>query len=116
MAAVTRRQHATGAHTPASSHISLSPQFVAGPYHGQHEVTNTSSPWFEDTAETTACLIMNHIFSRFGLPLRVNSDQGTHFTAEVMQELWKLLGIQAKLHIRHHPISSGHVERPIGQW
>ncbi len=30
-----------------------------------------------DTAETTACLLMNHIFSRFGLPLRVNSDRGT---------------------------------------
>ncbi len=29
MAAVTRRQHATGAHTPASSHIALSPQFAA---------------------------------------------------------------------------------------
>ncbi len=28
-----------------------------------------------------------------------------------MQELWKLLGIQAKLHISHHPISSGQVER-----
>ncbi len=39
-----------------------------------------------DTAETTACLLMNHIFSRFGLPLRVNSDRGTHFTADIMQE------------------------------
>ncbi len=29
MAAVTRPQHATGAHTPASSHISISPQFAA---------------------------------------------------------------------------------------
>ncbi len=28
-----------------------------------------------------------------------------------MQELWKLLGIQAKLHISHHPISLGQVER-----
>ncbi len=28
-----------------------------------------------------------------------------------MQEVWKLLGIQAKLHISHHPISSGQVER-----
>ncbi len=64
-----------------------------------------------DTAETTACLLMNHIFSRFGLPLRVNSDHGTHFTAEIMQEVWKLLCIQAKLHISHHPISSGQVER-----
>ncbi len=63
-----------------------------------------------DTAETTACLLMNHIFSRFGLPLRVNSDRRTHFTAEIMQEVWKLLGIQAKLHISHHPISSGQVD------
>ncbi len=54
---------------------------------------------------------MNHIFSRFGLPLRVNSDHGTHFTADIMQEVWKLLGVQAKLHINHHPISSGQVER-----
>ncbi len=29
VAAVTRRQHATGAQTPASSHIALSPQFAA---------------------------------------------------------------------------------------
>ncbi len=40
-----------------------------------------------DTAETTACLLMNHIFPRFGLPLRVNSDHGTHFTAKIMQEV-----------------------------
>ncbi len=64
-----------------------------------------------DTAETTACLLMNHIFSRFGLPLRVNSDCGTHFTADIMQEVWRLLGVQAKLHISHHPIPSGQVER-----
>ncbi len=29
MEAVTRRQHATGTHTPASSHIALAPQFAA---------------------------------------------------------------------------------------
>ncbi len=29
VAAVTRRQHATGAHTPVSSHIAISPQFTA---------------------------------------------------------------------------------------
>ncbi len=28
-----------------------------------------------------------------------------------MQEVWKLLGVQAKLHISHHPISSSQVER-----
>ncbi|XDV52300.1 hypothetical protein PO909_021043 [Leuciscus waleckii] len=64
-----------------------------------------------DTAQTTAYLLMNHIFSRFGLPLKVNSDRGTHFTAEIMQKIWRILGVQAKLHISHHPISSGQVER-----
>ncbi len=34
----------------------------------------------------------------------------THLTAKIIQEVWKLLGIQAKLHISHHPISSGQVE------
>lgn len=28
-----------------------------------------------------------------------------------MQQIWKLLGIQAQLHISHHPISSGRVEQ-----
>lgn len=64
-----------------------------------------------DTAQTTAFLLMNHIFSRFGLPLRVNSDRGTHFTGEIMQQVWRLLGVQSQLHISHHPISSGQVER-----
>ncbi len=75
------------------------------------EFTNwiTCLPAPNDTAETTVCLLMNHIFLRFGLPLRVNSDRRTHFTAEIMQEVWKLLGIQAKRHISHHPISSGQV-------
>lgn len=42
--------------------------------------------------------------------MKVNSDRGTHFTAEVIQEVWKLLGIKAQLHISYHPISSGQVE------
>lgn len=54
---------------------------------------------------------MNHVFSRFGLPLQVDPDRGTHFTAEVMTEVWKLLGVRTQLHISHHPVSSGQVER-----
>ncbi len=94
VAAVTHRQHATDAHTPASSHISLSPQFAADDLLTPQTTdpslrtmaAHISDPlpsftkWIEclqapnDTAETTACLLMNHIFSRFGLPLRDNSD------------------------------------------
>ncbi len=35
----------------------------------------------------------------------------TFLNSQIMQEVWKLLGIQAKLHISHHPISSGQAER-----
>lgn len=80
-------------------------------------VTCAFTKWVEclparnDTAETTAVLLINHVFSRWGLPLSVDSDRGTHFTATVMAELWKMLGVQAKLHISFRPQSSGQVER-----
>ncbi|KAI4882523.1 hypothetical protein NFI96_001153 [Prochilodus magdalenae] len=80
-------------------------------------VTCAFTKWLEclpspnDTALTTAYLLINHIFSRFGLPIRVDSDRGTHFTAEVMQQLWQLLGVKANFHVSYHPQSSGQVER-----
>lgn len=85
-------------------------------------VTCAFTKWVEclpatnDTAETTAVLLLNHVFSRFGLPGEtVDSDRGTHFSAAVMTELWKLLGVKAKLHIAYHPRSSGggRKEQPI---
>lgn len=80
-------------------------------------VTCAFTKWIEclpapnDTAETTALLLMNHVFSRWGLPLSIDSDRGTHFTADVMKALWEMLGVEAKFHIAYHPQSSGQVER-----
>ncbi|KAI4878796.1 hypothetical protein NFI96_031522 [Prochilodus magdalenae] len=83
-----------------------SPPTPASPVH-------SPSGWsaYLDTALTTAYLLINHIFSRFGLPIRFGSDRGTHFTAEVMQQLWQLLGLKANFHVSYHPQSSGQVER-----
>ncbi|XP_076852167.1 protein NYNRIN-like [Brachyhypopomus gauderio] len=80
-------------------------------------VTCAFTKWVEclpapnDTAETTAVLLINHVFSRWGLPLTIDSDRGTHFTASVMTSLWQMLGVEAKFHIAYHPQSSGQVER-----
>uniref|UniRef100_A0A8C6LKG8 Gypsy retrotransposon integrase-like protein 1 n=1 Tax=Nothobranchius furzeri TaxID=105023 RepID=A0A8C6LKG8_NOTFU len=80
-------------------------------------VTCAFTKWVEclpapdDTAKTTAILLLNHVFARFGLPTRVDSDRGTHFTSDVMKHLWELLGVKAKFHISHRPQSSGQVER-----
>lgn len=80
-------------------------------------ITCAFTKWVEclpapnDTAETTALLLMNHVFSRWGLPLSIESDRGTHFTAGVMTALWEMLGVDVKFHIPYHPQSSGQVER-----
>ncbi len=79
-------------------------------------VTCVFTKWLEclpapnDTAQTTAYLLMNHIFSWFGLPSHVNTDWETHFTAKVIQQLKQMLGVKADLHISHHPQSSGQDE------
>ena len=42
---------------------------------------------------------------------RIDSDQGTHFTAKVLQSLIKALEITWEFHTPWHPPSSGKVER-----
>lgn len=68
-------------------------------------------PTKDNTAKTTARHLLNQVFVRLGIPKGLNSDRGSHFTGEVMQELCQLLGIKQRYHISHHPQSSGAVER-----
>ncbi len=63
------------------------------------------------TATMTAVLLLNHVFSRWGLPLSVDSDRGTLFTSSVMTTLYDILGVEVKFHIPHHPQSSSQAER-----
>lgn len=80
-------------------------------------VTCSFTKWVEclpapnDTAVTTAVLLLNHMFSRWGLPLSVDSDRGTHFTSSVMTALYDILKVKVKFHLSYHPQSSGQVER-----
>lgn len=67
--------------------------------------------------EWTGCYLTRHaeklitkIIPRFGIPLRTESDQGTHFTAEKTTCLQKFLGCSLKFHTPNHPQSSGQVE------
>ena len=80
-------------------------------------VVDTFSKWIEafpikaDTAMATARVLWEQIYCRWGLPLSLESDRGTHFTGKIHSDLAKLLGIKHHLHIAHHPQSSGGVER-----
>jgi len=47
----------------------------------------------------------------YGLSENIISDRGPQFTAEVMRELNKLLGIDTKLSMAFHPQTDGQTER-----
>ncbi|KAG6924506.1 hypothetical protein G0U57_017193, partial [Chelydra serpentina] len=67
--------------------------------------TKTSTAW------VTAKQLFNIVFSSMGIPRVIDSDSGSHFVGDVMQELCKALGIKQCFHIAGHPESSGQVER-----
>ena len=83
-------------------------------------VTCAFTKWVEclpasnDTAVTTAVLLLNHVFSRWGLPLSIDSDRGTHFTSHVMTSLCNILGVEVRFHISHHPNRQAKWNVPTG--
>lgn len=80
-------------------------------------VVDTFSRWVEafptkkGTATHTAKVLVKEIIPRWGLPQELESDQGTHFTGKVVQEVSRLLSVQWKLHCPYRPQASGQVER-----
>lgn len=80
-------------------------------------IIDTFTKWIEaflikaDTAAATARVLWEQVYCRWGLPLSLESDRGTHFTGKIHTDLAKLLGIKHQLHLAHHPQSSGGVER-----
>ena len=61
-------------------------------------------------AETAAQVFRERWVCQFGIPLMVQSDRGTHFTALVFQETCKALGIKHISSSANHPQSQGQVE------
>ncbi len=63
------------------------------------------------TADSTATMILNHIFKQFGLPDKIISDRGPQFASGMFRELMKHLGIQTSLSTAYHPQMDGTTER-----
>ncbi|KAG6937267.1 hypothetical protein G0U57_010257, partial [Chelydra serpentina] len=63
------------------------------------------------TASTVAKVLLQDIIPRFGVPTRVDSDGGGHFTSHVLKQIEEVLGISHSFHTPYHPQSSGKVER-----
>ena len=68
-------------------------------------------PCINDSSETAAKALMNQWVCLFGAPCTINTDRGTHFTAEVFQALCRIAEIDHKLGAPKHPESQVKVER-----
>lgn len=68
-------------------------------------------PIQDTTAATVAKSLFLHWISRFGVPLKLTSDQGSQFESELFTELNKLLGIQKFRTTAYHPQANGILER-----
>ncbi len=60
-------------------------------------------------AHTAKCLVTDFI-PRWGLPDCIDSDQGTHFTGQVVKAVSRMLKIKWNLHCPYRPQASGQVD------
>ena len=80
-------------------------------------VTDYFSNWVEvlpipdQTAETTAEVILNEVIGRYGCPLDIHSDQGPNYRSELFTELCRLLEIRKTRSSARNPKCNGKVER-----
>jgi len=63
------------------------------------------------TAESTAQLLLRHVWKHHGLPTTIVSNRGPQFVLEVWKSLCKTLQITIKLSTAFHPKTDGQTER-----
>jgi len=64
----------------------------------------------EQFASTVAHLLVTEVFSRFGVPLQIHTDQGRNFKSVLFKEVCRLLDIEKTQTTPLHPQSDGMVE------
>ncbi|KAJ1162929.1 hypothetical protein NDU88_003393 [Pleurodeles waltl] len=98
--------------------------FIEMPVHGGLRyvlvVVCIFSHWIEayptrrNDSLTVAKLLLRELIPRFGFPISLESDRGSHFNNEVMRLLCEALNIEQKLHCSYRPKASGLVEQMNG--
>ncbi|CAF3408769.1 unnamed protein product, partial [Rotaria sp. Silwood2] len=65
----------------------------------------------DNTAQTAVKFLKEDIISKFGTPRCILTDNGTHFTSTLMDELCKQIGTTHLYSTSYHPQTNGQVER-----
>ncbi len=63
------------------------------------------------SAFTASQFVVEDVILKYGTPRAILTDRGTHFTATVMNELFKRLGVTHILATPYHPMTNGQIER-----
>ncbi|CAF4594173.1 unnamed protein product, partial [Rotaria sp. Silwood2] len=65
----------------------------------------------DNTTQTAVRFLKEDVISKFGTPHCILTDNGTHFTSALMNELIKQIGVTHLYSTSYHPQTNGQVER-----
>ncbi|CAB3992292.1 Transposon Ty3-G Gag-Pol poly [Paramuricea clavata] len=68
-------------------------------------------PMPNQRAETVAKAFVNEVVTRHGVPSKLLTDQGRNFEADLMKQVFSLLGVRKLRTSPYHPQTDGQVER-----
>ena len=65
----------------------------------------------ETNSQDLAEMLLQHVFTKHGLPKKITSDRGLQFVSKFTQEAYKAMGIENATSTAYHPQTDGQTER-----